>query len=152
MIAYYDIIKKDISSHAFFSEDAYHDTYISLLSDTHTNISVSLLQTFYRHILRKGLSKLYIECELNEQSYKLIADDMEYEQSTDALHHESITGREVKEYAKRTLSDKDFKIFTLRFVKGLTLTQIGEYIGWTPVSVMRHEREIKSRIINHFKI
>jgi len=151
MEVFYDTLKQDISSHGLFSADAFHDTYIALLSAPDMVLTQKMFKSVYRFILRRELSRRYAVCVPDETFFKLLPDTVTDEQPTeDETEREEVTADGVKRYAQSALAPDEYKLFQLRFIKGFTLRQTGEYIGHSPSFVMRHTNTIKSQLANHF--
>lgn len=151
MRVYYDTLKQNISDHGMLEEDVFHDTYLALLQAPEMVLTPKMFKSVYRYLLRRKLSSQYVFCVPSELFFQRLVDNMvEDAPQQEEEVKDTVTAATVKLYAKTALNPKEYTLFVLRFVKGYTLQQTGEYIGCTAATAMRRADAIRTQIYNHF--
>lgn len=148
----YAKLKEQIASQGFLDEDIFHDTYLAMLDALTPDIGIShylrLFNATYRELRHKRLSASYKIVTPSEIFFKLLADETPEEEPQQPTIQ--VTLNEVKTYAAKTFKKSDFKIFKLRYIYSMTLSEIGDYIGRSTGCVCIRDGIIRQKLHYHF--
>ena len=146
----YASMKKRISYESFFDEDTFHDTYLAVLDGLESqatgsvNFEVYFINT-YRRLRRVEAAESFKTINPSEIFFQFLVDKPQEDEATP-----SISRRDILCYCNSSLAPDELKLFNLRFIKGLTAQQTGDYIGCSASFVSRQVNRLKAKINSYF--
>lgn len=152
----YDNIKAHLISHDIFDPDTFHDAYLSLSDavtpDIDTSLYRKLFDAIYAELRRNRVWQSFRSVNVQEIFFNLLKSDDETksEEEPQSEREPDITAQQVRSYARHNLTGEEYCLFALRYEQGMTLQQIGIYIGKGKDFVKLRTTKICDTIRTHF--
>lgn len=152
----YDNIKAYLIRHDTFDPDTFHDAYLSLSDAVTPEVDITLYRklfdAIYAELRKNKVWQSFRSVNVQEILFNLLKSDDETESDEEhqAESKPDITAQQVRSYARHNLTGEEYSLFALRYEHGMTLQQIGLYIGKGKDFVKLRTTKICDTIRTHF--
>lgn len=150
----YAIIKERLTLSGSYDDDTFHDAYLTVLEGLKPEMGINdyprLFNATYRQLRKNKLAQSFRTVNPSEIFFQLLSDDAQTEEQTSSEPRHTVSQKYIIFYAKSGLNADDYKLFSMRFLMGMTLQQVGDYLGRSNCFVSKNIDRIRRHIRTHF--